>query len=141
MSFRFWFSLWYRVALTFLMLGWLVSMAMGGILYWLTIRMEEQLIEETLSIELEDYMSRYTIDSAAPPPSSTHIQGYAISGERPEALPTQLRQLPTGLSHVRIEGTGFYVEIRERNATRFTFVFPEPSRLLYIGLGRMPPIL
>ena len=125
MNFRFRFSLRYRVALTFLMLGWLISMAMGGILYWLTIRMEEQLIEETLSIELEDYIGRYTIDFATPPPSSARIQGYAISGGIPETLPIQLRQLPTGLSHVRIDGTGFYVEIREHNATRFLVLYAD----------------
>ncbi len=125
MNFRFRFSLRYRVAMTFLMLGWLVSMAMGGILYWLTIRMEEHLIEETLSIELEDYISRYTINSDTPPPSSAHIQGYTISGEVPAALPIQLRQLPLGLSHIKIDGTGFYVEIRERNATRFLVLYAD----------------
>ncbi|RUM94361.1 MAG: histidine kinase [Thiothrix sp.] len=122
---RFRFSLRYRVALTFLMLGWLVSMAMGGILYWLTIRMEKQLIEEILSIELEDYMSRYASDSTTPPPSSAHIQGYTSSVDAPETLPITLRRLPLGLSHVRIDGSGFYVEIIERNTTRFLMLYAD----------------
>lgn len=109
------------------MLGWLVSMSMGGILYWLTIRMEEQLVEETLSNELEDFMSRYAINSDTLPPSSTHIQGYVISGEIPDAFPTWLQNLPSGFSHIMIDGSGYYVESRRRNATRFLVLYADES--------------
>ena len=100
-------------------------MGMGGMLYWLTISMNEQLIEETLLTELEVYISRYTIDPDTPPPSSTHIQGYVINADMPDTFPTQLHQLPTGLSHVEIDGSGYYVESREHNATRFLMLYAD----------------
>ncbi len=100
-------------------------MGMGGILYWLTTSMNEQLIEETLSTELEGYISRHSIDPDTSPPSSTHIQGYSINTEDLENLPHQLQQLPPGLSHVNIDGSGYYVESRDHNATRFLILYTD----------------
>ncbi len=125
MQFNFKFSLRYRVAIAFLILGWLVSMTMSGMLYWLTINMNEKLIEETLSTELEVYISRYSIDPDTSPPSSTHIQGYVIKAEMPDSFPPQLRQLPQGLTHVKIDGSGYYVETREHNETRFLMLYAD----------------
>ncbi|MCK5664615.1 MAG: HAMP domain-containing histidine kinase [Thiotrichaceae bacterium] len=118
-------SLRYRVALTFFLLGWLVSMVMGGMLYGLTISLEEKLIEETLSTELEDYMIRYEKDPTILPPSSTHIQGYVYTKNKPDTLPEDFRQLPTGLSHILIEGAGYYVELRENNKARFLVLYSD----------------
>jgi len=144
MNFR--FSLRYRVALAFLMLGWLISMAMGGTLYWLTISMEEELIEETLSIELEDYINRYTLDPDTLPPSSTHIQGYVITGKMPDTFPAKLQQLPSGLSHIMIDGSGYYVELRKHNTKRFLVLYADEMikhrenqylGFLALGIGMM----
>jgi hypothetical protein len=121
MSFR--FSLRYRVALSFLILGWLISMAMGSTLYWLTISMEEELIEEILSTELEDFISHYMTDPNTPPPSSTHIQGYAMTEKIQDTFPIELQQLPSGLSHIMIDGSGYYVELREHNTIRFLVLY------------------
>lgn len=128
------------------MLGWLISMAMGGTLYGLTISMEEELIEETLSMELEDYISRYTIDPDTPPPLSSHIQGYVITGEMPDTFPAELQQLPSGLSHIMIEGSGYYVELKEQNTTRFLILYADEMikyreaqyfEFLALGIGLM----
>lgn len=123
MNFR--FSLRYRVAFAFLMLGWLISMAMGGALYWLTVSMEEELIEETLSIELEDYIRSYTLDPKAEPPSSTHMQGYVVTENTRHTLPTELQQLPEGLSHIALDGSGYYVEIKQHNGARFLILYAD----------------
>ena len=121
------FSLRYRVALTFLLLGFLVSMFLGGIFYWLTIGMEEDLIEETLSTELENYINRYAINPYTLPPSSTHIRGYVINGKIPDSFPAPLLNLSPGLSHVQIGDSGYFVELREKNDTRFLCSMPISS--------------
>lgn len=123
MKFR--FSLRYRVALAFLLLGWLISMAMGGTLYWLTINLEEEFIEETLSSELEDYIKRYTIDPETLPPSSNQIQGYVINEKAPKNFPKELRKLPVGLSHVTMSGSGYYVELRKHNKLSFLVLYDD----------------
>ena len=119
------FSLRYRVAITFFLLGWLVSIAMGGMLYGLTINLEEKLIEDTLSTELEDYMKRYAKDPTILPPSSTHIQGYVFTDNKPNSLPLNLQQLPTGLSHIVIQGAGYYAELRQNNMASFLVLYSD----------------
>ena len=143
------FSLRYRVALAFLMLGWLISMAMGGTLYWLTISLEKELIEEIISTELEDYISSYTLDSPLPPPSNTHFQGYVITTKSQTTLPNELQHLPSGLNHIKhikMNGVGYYVKSRVHNTTRFFMLYADEMirqreneylGFLAIGIGLM----
>lgn len=119
------FSLRYRVALTFLTLGWLVSIIMGVTLYLLTISMEKDLITETLSSELDNYISRYSMNPSTPSPSSTYIKGYAINQENVDILPPPLQELSLGLSHIILDGTGSYVLFKEVDGTRFYVVYAD----------------
>ncbi len=123
MKFR--FSLRYRVALTFLLLGWLVSMAMGGMLYLLMIDLEEQLIEETLSAELNDFMRRYAKNPESHPPTSRYLHGYAITEEIQDSYPVELHNLAPGLSHVTIVNAGFYVEKQEQDNVQFLMLYAD----------------
>jgi signal transduction histidine kinase len=100
-------------------------MFLGGIFYWLTIGMEEDLIEETLSTELENYINRYAINPYTLPPSSTHIRGYVINGKIPDSFPAPLLNLSPGLSHVQIGDSGYFVELREKNDTRFFMLYAD----------------
>ncbi len=120
------FNLRYRVALTFLIAGLLVSTSMGGILYWLAINMEEDLIEETLSTELDDYIKRYTTDASTPAPSGVHIQVYVITKDTPKQnLPSQLQHLPLGLNHILIGDVGYYIASRVNNNVRFLVLYAD----------------
>jgi signal transduction histidine kinase len=99
---------------------------MGTILYRLTINMEEDLIKEILSTELDNYINRYAQDSNTPPPSGVHIQIYVIGKDASKLhLPLQLQQLPLGLSHIIIDDSGYYVESRENNKTRFLVLYAD----------------
>ena len=140
MSFK--FSLRYRVTLSFLILGWLISMAMGGALYWLAVSIEEELIEEVLFVELENFISRYATSPNTPPPSSIHLQGYAITEKIQDTFPIELQQLPSGLSHIIIDGSGYYVQLKEHNTIRFLLLYAdkaitsnEKQYLYFLALG------
>lgn len=137
-------SLRYRVAFAFLILGWLISIAMGTVLYKLTLNMEEQLLEETLSSELDDYIRRYTLNENTHPPSGIHIQGYVINGDMPDELPMQLRQAPLGLTHIKLHGQGYYVEVKEQHTMRFFVLYAdtlirqrEQQYLWFLTIGMM----
>lgn len=119
------FSLRYRVALTFLLLGWLVSIAMGGVLYLLMIDLEEQLIKEALTTELNDYMSRYSKNTNELPPASRYIQGYVIYEENKATFPAQLQNLGVGMSHVTLANSGFFVEKRVRDNVSFLMLYTD----------------
>lgn len=140
------FSLRYRVALAFLVLGWVISILMGTALYWLTIDMEEELIEETLSAELEDYMGRYSLDPNTLAPSSQHITTHVITQKNATSFPPELQKLPLGLSYIFLQGNGYFVEVKEQQSTRFVVLLNdeiikyrerEHLHFLAIGIGFM----
>ncbi len=134
-------SLRYRVTLAFALLGLVVSLSLAGSLYVLTIDMEERLIAETLSAELEDYIARYAIDPEAPPPASTMIRTYVILPEA-EDIPVLLRELGPGLHQVWLEGRGYYAEVRVSDARHFIVLYDdrqirhrENQFKLFLGVG------
>jgi signal transduction histidine kinase len=116
----------YHIALTFLVAGWLVSTIMGGILYWLTINMEKDFIEETLSSELDDYMNRYNNNANAIPPSGLHIHTYVVTKQTLDnELPIPLQNIKLGLSHITMNKAGYFVESRASQQTRFLMLYAD----------------
>ncbi len=131
----------YRITLALAVLGLVVSLGLAGALYVLTINMEERLIAETLSAELEDYIARYEIDPKASPPVSTTIRTYVILPESKNA-PAVLRELQTGLHQVRLKGGDYYAEVRVSVGRRFIVLYDdtqirhrENQFKLFLGIG------
>lgn len=134
-------SLRYRVTLAFALLGMVVSLVLAGTLYVLTIDMEERLIAETLSTELEDYIARYEVDPDALPPASTTIRTYVILPGTKNA-PAALRELKAGLHQVQLEGRDYYAEIRVSDERHFIVLYNdkqirhrENQFKLFLGIG------
>jgi signal transduction histidine kinase len=122
-------------------LGLAVSLGLATVLYVLTIDLEERLIAETLSAELEDYIARYEINPGAPPPASTTIRTYVI---RPGEGNTHaaLKSLEPGLHQVRLDGKGYYAEVRVRAGRHFIVLYDDKQirhRInqfkLFLGIG------
>ncbi len=118
-------SLRFRVTLSFALLAAGISATLAGVLYVLTIRMEEQLVEDTLSAELEDYMSRYVLDPGTAPPSSTTIRSYVLPPAGERNFPGVLDGLHPGLHRVELDGTGYYAEVRVSDGVRFAVLYDD----------------
>ncbi len=117
-------SLRYRVAFAFAFLGTIVSLVIAGGLYVLMLDMEERLIAETLTTELEDFMRRYALDPEAPPPTSTSMHTFVIS-TLPDEDPGILKQLQPGLHQVQFKNKNYYAEVREQAAQRFVVLYDD----------------
>ncbi|MGD8783562.1 MAG: HAMP domain-containing sensor histidine kinase [Thioalkalispiraceae bacterium] len=115
-------SLRYRVTLAFALLGAVVSLTLAASFYVTTIDMEQRLIEETLSAELEDYIGRYAIDPHTLPPASTMLRTYVISPDA-EHAPAALARLRPGLHHVQLDGHSYFAEVRLRDAQHFIVLY------------------
>jgi len=117
-------SLRYRVAFAFAFLGTLVSLVIAGGLYVLMLDMEDRLIAETLSTELEDYMARYAQDPTTPPPNSTALHTFVIS-MRADESPAILKQLQPGLHQIQFKNKNYYAEVREQATQRFVVLYED----------------
>ncbi|WP_132971723.1 sensor histidine kinase [Thiogranum longum] len=118
-------SLRYRITFAFALIGGTVSFALATALYWLTINMEERLIEETLSAELEDFIGRYRQDPSLIPPSSTLMQIRVMNGHERDAVPAVLRNLDTGLHQVDLEDRSYYAEVRLSGEQHFVALYDD----------------
>lgn len=132
-----------RVTFSFALLGMIISIALAGALYVLTHTMEERLIAETLSAELEDYMARYKLDPDTAPPSSTVIRTYIIDSDH-KAAPEKLHGLGSGLHKIQLEGRDYYAEVRISDKQHFIVLYDdeqiehrENQFKLYLGIGVM----
>ncbi len=118
-------SLRYRITIAFALIGGLVSFALATALYWLTINMEERLIAETLSAEVEDFITRYREDPSVAPPSSTLMQIRVVDVRDGQAATAALSNLGAGLHHVSLDSGGYYVEVRVVGAKRFIALYDD----------------
>ena len=87
--------------------------------------MEERLIDETLSIEMESFINRYTLYEKSTPPSSVHIHGYVITEKTRETIPEELRHLSVGPHHLSFNDKGFYVIASKKNHTQFLVLYDD----------------
>ncbi len=118
-------SLRYRITIAFALIGGLVSFALATSLYWLTINMEESLIEETLSVELEDFIVRHTQNPSLKPPSSNlmHIQVSKL--ENNENTHATLRNLDVGLHRVTLDDGSYFAEVRGTGGQRYVALYDD----------------
>jgi len=87
--------------------------------------MEERLINETLSIEMESFINRYMLYEKTTPPSSLHIHGYVITKKNSETIPESLRHLSVGVHHLSLNGKEFYVIVSEKNHIQFLVLYDD----------------
>jgi len=118
-------SLRYRVTIAFALVGGIVSFSLATAWYWLTIDMEERLIADTLSAELEDFILRYRQDASLAPPSSTLMQIRVISKQNRQGTSVALRDLDAGFHQVAFEHRSYYAEVRVSDKYRFIALYDD----------------
>jgi len=118
-------SLRYRITIAFALIGGVVSFALATGLYWLTISMEERLVAETLSAELEDFIVRYRQDASLTPPSSTLMQIRVIRQQNSDGAPAALRDLDGGFHRVMFDSGSYYAEVRFSAEQQFVALYDD----------------
>ncbi|MFQ5644149.1 MAG: sensor histidine kinase [Thiogranum sp.] len=122
---RFRTSLRYRISIAFALLGGVISLALAGILYWLTLSMEERLIAETLSTELGDFVERYVEDPSTVAPSSTVLRTYVIEDNNRASVPEVLQNMPAGLHHIPLDDRNYFAEVRVEGDRHFVLLYDD----------------
>ncbi|VAX12134.1 hypothetical protein MNBD_GAMMA24-1969 [hydrothermal vent metagenome] len=117
-------SLRYRVAFAFAFLGTLVSLVIAGGLYVLMLDMEQRLIAETLSTELDDYIVRFALDPQTPPPTSTTMHTFVIRTAEDENQ-AMLMQLQPGLQQVLFQNKNYFADVRKQAGRHFIVLYED----------------
>jgi len=116
-------SLRYRIAIAFALLGGVISLVLAVALYWLTVNMEQRLVAETLSTELEDYIQRYNKDPTTRPPANTVMRTWVLDRDNSAGVPAGLHELDAGLHQVQLDGRNFYAEVKVAGEHRFMVLY------------------
>ncbi len=146
---RFRHSLRARLAAAFALFGILISLLVSAGLFLAMHSLGLRLMDETLSAEVEDYLSRQRINPNALLPSSISIRGYAhLPGERADALPPELVDLAPGNYQMTLDNIPYRISIVDKDGTRFVMMFNatqhelrERTFLSYIVMGTFIMIL
>jgi signal transduction histidine kinase len=133
---RFIRSLRYRVALAFALFGGLVSLLLAMGLYIASHNLEERLVDESLTAELEDYIARRTRNSHSVPPATATVHGYVLrmvaSGETGRggdgdadgrAVPDAVRALEPGRHHLDLAGVPHRAAVADHGGNRFYLLY------------------
>ena len=118
-------SLRYRIAIAFALLGGVISLVLAVALYWLTVNMEQRLIAETLSTELEDYIQRYSKDPTTQPPANTVMRTWVLDRDNSAGVPAELHGLDAGLHQIQLADRNYYAEVRVVGEHRFMVLYDD----------------
>jgi signal transduction histidine kinase len=115
----------YRVAAVFAVFGGLVSVIQAFGVYVASQNLEEHLIDDTLTAELEDFADRRARNPRSLPEMTTTIRAYAMPIQGNANVPTKVAELEPGRHQLELEGTLYRAAVAVHGAERFAVLFNE----------------
>lgn len=123
-------NLQYRVAIAFALFGAGLSLLLSLGIYVASHDLEERLIDETLSAEMQDYISRRQRNPHSPPPATATIKGFVRPSIRFEGdIPEQIRDLPAGRYRLELGRRPYRVAVEHRDYQWFYLLYDETQLL------------
>ncbi len=136
-------SLRVRLAVAFALFGILVTLLVSGGLFFAAHTQGLRLMDETLSAEIDDYLTRRQVNPKALLPSGITIRGYAhFADQAVEGLPPDLVTLEPGSYEMTLEDVPYRISVVDKAGERFVMMFNatqhqvrEHAFLGYIAVG------
>ena len=114
-----------RVAAAFAVFGGLVSLLQASGLYVAFHNLEERLIDDTLTAELQDYAERRERNPRSVPEMTNTIRAYVIPSHGAQRIPSEVADLPPGRHQVVVDGTPFRAAVADHGRERYVFLYNE----------------
>ncbi len=115
----------YRVATVFAIFGGMVSLIQAFGLYVASHNLEEQLIDDTLTAELQDFAARRARNPHSIPEMTATIRAYVISVSNDSHVPEQVAELSPGRHQIYLDGHPYRAAVAPYGGEHFAILFNE----------------
>ncbi|MBF0172860.1 MAG: HAMP domain-containing histidine kinase [Magnetococcales bacterium] len=113
-----------RVAWAFATFGAMVCLLMGGFQLLATHDLSQRLIDETLTAELDDFLSRRERNPQSLPPNTVVLHGYVqAKGASQDDIPKYLNTLPPGRHNLTVGRLAYRVAVVDHREERYFFLY------------------
>lgn len=119
----------YRVAAALAAFGGVVSFVQALGVYVAVHTLEERLLDETLSAEMQAHVLRQNRNPDFVPASTTTIRAYAFAPESQADVPAPVAALLPGRGHVVVDGIPYRAAVEDHAGARFVILYNQ-SKLL-----------
>jgi signal transduction histidine kinase len=113
-----------RVGIAFALFGAVVSLALAITIYIASHNLESRLINDTLTAELDDYISRRERNPHSLPEHTATISAYVVAeqgGTHP--IPPEVKELTPGFHSLSIDGIDYLAAVRSVKDQRFVVLY------------------
>lgn len=119
----------YRVAAALAAFGAALSILQAVGIYVVVHGLEERLLDDTLSAELQDHMERRARNPASIPATTTSIRAYVFAPDASADVPPRVANLPLGRHQVTLDGVPYRAAVADRAGERFVILYNQTQLL------------
>lgn len=119
----------YRVAVALAVFGGAVSLIQAVGVYVVVHSLEERLLDETLSAEMQDHMERRARNPQSIPATTTSIRAYVFPIGSEPPIPSHVAALTPGRDQVVLDGVPYRAAVADQAGERFVILYNQ-SQLL-----------
>jgi signal transduction histidine kinase len=112
-----------RVAVTLALFGAVVSLTLATIIYLKSHDLEQQLIDDTLNAELDDFVARRQRNPQSVPESTATIRAFVVSPDNPLPVPPKVATLALGQHQLTLNEKVYRAAAREVGQQRFIVLY------------------
>jgi signal transduction histidine kinase len=112
-----------RVAVTLAVFAGVVSLILAVVIYLASHDLEERLIDETLTAELDDYVARRERNPQSLPERTATIRAFVVASDGNAAVPAMVASLVPGQHRLVLEGIPYRAAARDVAGLRYVVLY------------------
>lgn len=112
-----------RITLTLALFAWVVSLSLAVVIYLASHDLEEQLIDETLNAELDDFIARRARNPLSQPEQTMTIRAFVVTPGEDPGIPPAVAALEPGHHRMELDGTPYRTAVRKVESVRFVVLY------------------
>jgi signal transduction histidine kinase len=112
-----------RVAITLAVFAGVVSLTLAVVIYLASHDLEERLIDETLTAELDDYVERRERNPQSLPERTATILAFVVAADGYTAVPEVVARLEPGRYRLELEGIPYRAAVRAVGEQRYIVLY------------------